>query len=259
MRSCPDGTVESEEETVVGDLMCKVASSGSLAVLLLLAGCRGCRPEPAGGRVSLEPDDPRPVASLRVGDADEAELLVQQLGMQVLRIEGNRVLFFEEPELMSRLEELGYDLAAHDPYDVFRRVVRIDRSIGERELRTMGVRVINREEDFLIIEATLGQLRALERGGARIAAIAGYEPRPRQIRVVVGSTEDVRRIGAMGIDIYSAAPDSRKPNEQRRDDRELEIVIHGAAFDDQIDRLEEAGYEVERLPDPAPSSEREES
>jgi hypothetical protein len=185
-----------------------------------------------------------------VPDADEAELLVQQLGLEVVRIDGHTVYFFEDPSQMPRLTAMGYDVKPQNPHDVFRRVVRIDRSVAEKELNAMGVRVINREDRFLIVDATIGQLRALVRGGSQITAVSGHEPRPRQVRIVVSSTDDVRKIGAMGVDIYSAKPEPSEKPEPGQAERELKIVIYGGAFDYQIDQLKEAGYGVEILPEP---------
>lgn len=225
----------------------RLASTSCLAILLLLGGCNSVMKE----TVNLDPNDPRPILSVQVADADEAELLVKQLELEVVRVESDTVYFFEDASRLPRLAELGYELKKQNPHDVFRRVVRIDRSVAESQLNAMGVRVINREERFLIVEATIGQLRALVRGGSQIVAVSGHEPRPRQIRIVVSSTEDVRKIGAMAVDIYSAKPEPREKPDPDQTYREVKIVIYGGAFDYQIDQLKNAGYGVEILPEPA--------
>lgn len=218
-----------------------------IVLFLMLAGCDG---KLKGKPVSLKPNDSRPILSLQVADVQEAELVVQQLEIEVIRTEGPTIFFFKDASKLPRLAELGYSVKRESSYDVYRRVVRIDRSISEAELVKSGIWVINREKDSLIINATIGQLKALVRGGSQIVAILGHEPRPRQIRIVVDSKQDVAKIGAMQIDIYSAKPQQRKPIETPRKDRKVPIVIHGAAFDYQIDQLKENNYSIEILPDP---------
>lgn len=218
----------------------------SFAVALVLL--TGCQPRIVGTPVNLEPNDPRPILSLQVEDADEATLLVQQIGLEIVRMEGLTVYFFEDADQSPRLVDLGYDLEQQNPYNVFRRVVRIDRAIPETELAAGGLQIINREEQYLVVEGAIGQLRALERSGSRIVAISGHEPRPRQIRVIVANTEDVAKIGAMQVDIYSAKPELDTSMDSKRADRDVAIVIYGAAFDYQIDQLRNADYDVEVLP-----------
>ncbi len=230
-------------------LICKLVSMLYVVTLLLLTGCE---PKIEGKPVNLEPNDPRPILSVQVADADEATLLVQKLGLEVVRMEGLTVFFFENVNQLPRLVELGYDLQRQNEYDVFRRVVRIDRSVPEAELIANGVRIINREKQYLIVNATIGQLRSLVRSGSQIVGISGHEPRPRQIRVIVESMEDVAKIGAMEVDIYSAKPEREKSIEPHQADRKTNIVIYGGAFDYQIDQLKDVGYSVEILPEPAP-------
>lgn len=219
-----------------------------LVATLIVSGCYSTH-----GTVSLTPNDPRPIATIHVADADEAALLIQQLSLDVVRIEGPTVYFFDDPSKRGRMAQLGYELKQTNSYDVFRRVVRIDRSVPERELIAQGVIVINRDENFLVIDATLGQLRALVRNGSQISAVAENEPRPRQIRMIVDNTVDVAKIGALGVDIYSAKPErtySDAPDEPSDRKARRKIVINGAAFDFQIDQLKGSGYGVELLPHP---------
>ena len=157
---------------------------------------------------------------------------------------------FEDANQLPHLVDLGYDLKQQNSYDVFRRIVRIDRSISEAELVANGMRIINREKQHLIIDATIGQLRALERSGAKITTISGHEPRPRQVRIVVKSKQDVAKIGAMQVDIYSAKPERKESIDSLQTNRKIKFVIYGGAFDYQIDQLKEAGYKVKILPEP---------
>lgn len=208
----------------------------------------GCYPRLEGTPVDLEPNDPRPILSLQVADADEAMLLVQQLDLDVVRMDGLTVYFFEDADQVPQLIELGYELEQQDPYKVFRRVVRIERTAPETSLVASGIKIINREDDYIVVEGEIGQLRALQRSGLQIVGISGHEPRPREIRVIVTSTADVAQIGAMHVDIYSAKPEIGKPVDPDAEDGGPRIVVYGGAFDYQIDQLRDAGYDVEVLP-----------
>ena len=233
-------------------LIRRLVSMSCVVALVLLTACE---PKIEGKPVNLEPNDPRPILSVQVADADEATLLVQKLGLEVVRMEGLTVFFFENANQLPSLVDLGYDLKRRNAYDVFRRVVRIDRSVPEAELVASGVKIINREKQYLIVDATIGQLRALVRSDSQIVAISGHEPRPRQVRIVVESMEDVAKIGAMEVDIYSAKPECKGSIDSHQNDRKAKIVIYGGAFDYLIDQLKDAGYIVEILPEPAPITE----
>ncbi len=218
-----------------------------LVATLLVSGCGSMVKQ---STVSLAPNDPRPIVSVHVADADEAALLMQQVALDVVRVEGLTVYFFDDSNKRVRLAQLGYEIKQQNSHEVFRRVVRIDRSVPETDLIAQGVKIINREEKFLVIEATIGQLRALVRNGSQITAVAGNEPRPRQIRIVVDTHDDVARIGGLGVDIYSAKPERTSPDVSDDRSPRRKIVIYGAALDFQIDQLKGAGYDVEVLPHP---------
>lgn len=220
----------------------------SIVLLLTVLVTNGCQPKMDGEPVNLEPNDTRQILSVDVTETNEATLLIQQLELDVVRIEGSTIYFFEPLNQLGRLAELGYELERQNSYDVFRRVVRIDNALPESELIANGVRVINREEKYLVVDATIGQLRALVRAGSQIVTVTGDEPRPRQVRIIVESMTDVAAIGAMAVDIYSTDQSRRKPTDSQEDNRKAEIAIYAAAFDYQIDQLEDSGYSVELLP-----------
>ncbi len=205
----------------------------------LLASCAppGGRSEPAESRrePDLTPKDRRPVYSVQVGDADEAALLAQELELEMLRQEGSTLYFFDEPALRKKLGSLGYTPERADPYQVFHGVVRMERRGSEKDLATFGVRLINREDEYWIVEAPLATLRALQRSGYRLASLEPTEPRPRQVRVWLERPEDAQRVADLQVDIYSVGKERGRH------------VLYGGAFDCQIDRLKEEGFEVERV------------
>lgn len=233
---------------MTNSIVFKWVCTASLIAMGLLLGCAKKLP---GNPVNLEPDDPRPIVSVAVADADEAALLVQKFGLEVVRMDASSVNFFADADVLGQLRDFGYSTKPRNSNDVFQRVVRMDRSIPEAELLAEGVRIINREKRYLIVAGSIGKLKALIRRGAQISAISDQEPRPRQIRIVVERTADVAKIGAMQIDIYSAKAQAAKPTDIEQGGQKANIVVYGGAFDDQIDQLRKAGYAVEILPPPA--------
>lgn len=199
----------------------------------------GCGPGRQFKPADLTPPDPRVVLRVEVADADEASLVEQQLDVEVLRQEGTTLFLYDAPGLRARLEAAGYSPAAASPDQVYHRVVRVQRRGEEAALDAAGVRVINREPSYWVVRGSLGQLRALERLGYTLGAIVGDEPRPREVRIVVSGPGDVAAVGALGVDIYGHLQEADG------------YVIHGGAFDFQIDELRARGYSVTVVSDGA--------
>lgn len=82
----------------------------SIVLLLTVLVVSGCQPKMDGEPVNLEPNDTRQILSVHVTDGNEATLLIQQLELDVIRIEGPTIYFFEPSNQLSRLAELGYEL-----------------------------------------------------------------------------------------------------------------------------------------------------
>ncbi len=207
------------------------------AVLLTAYGLDQPRELPAAETksVSLEPPDSRPVATIEVADAVEVALLVQKLKLEPVRTEGTRLYFYDAPGLSERLRSLSYEPTRVNPYDVFRRVVRISRRGTEEDLRKSGILLINREETHWVVQASLANLRALERSGYQLSELGPNEPRPREVRIRVKSRDEVQRINSLHVDIFTVTPLERG------------FVVHGGAFDYQLDQLREQGFEVQLI------------
>ena len=231
-----------------------------LAVAAALAVVAGCCPHhwkqrpstpddgTGGGTLELTPAESRPIAAIEVADAAEVALLVQEVKLEAVRRDGASLVYVRDERVEDRLEELGYEPRPLNPYEHYHRVVRIDRRGDEEALAAAGVRLINREEDHWAVEGSLAALRGLRAAGYRLRPLA-EELRPREIRVRVGGPDDVRRIAAMDVDVFNV-----DPVEPRGYDTETEtapkgrgFVLHGTAYDAQIDQLEAAGFEVERV------------
>lgn len=221
---------------------CKPAAM-ALAMLVVAVGCahRGGYVPPPGAAVNLDPDDPRPIFSIAVGDDIEAALVQQKLGVEPLRVEGHTFYFHDTPGIRAKLAEYGYTPTRQSSYAVYQRVVRVAKRGDEKDLARFDVTLINRENDYWVVRGTIGTLRALSAAGYRLAPLGSNEPRPRQVRIYASSLDDVQRINALFVDIYSV---SREGRDQRG------VIVTGGAFDGQIDALIEAGFRVEIIEPP---------
>lgn len=209
----------------------------ALALGLSLAACCSlCRPpEEPPSMIDLEPDDPRPVYSVEVADADEAALLEQQLGVEPVRQIGTMLYFFDAEGLGEQLRDFGYQPERANSYQVFRRVVRVDRLGYEEQLLAAGVRLINREEEYWVIDGALANLRSLERAGYRLRPLGRDEPLPREVRIRLEEAGQLQQVVAIHVDVFNV------------EESDAGIFVYGGAFDHQIDQLREAGFEVERI------------
>jgi hypothetical protein len=207
----------------------KIGRRLALAFVLLTGCTRGI--EVPG----LSPLERRPVEAVAVADGNEAALLVQELSMEPVRVDGPRIYYIAEPRLNQRLRELGYTPVAADMSQVERRTMRVLRRGDERDLLAAGVRLLNREEGYWIVNGTLVQLAALRDRGYRLTALGPGEPRPREVLIRLPAQADPHVLTPFGLDIYSFRPTRGG------------LEVTAGAFDGQIDALREAGYPVERI------------
>lgn len=216
----------------------------AIAPLLLAFACKHGGYDGHGGpAVNLEPNDRRPVFSIEVGDGIEAALLEEKLGLAPLRLTGKTLYFYDAPDIRKKLADYGYEATQADPYAVYERVVRVARRGEESDLKRFSVRLINREPDAWIVRGQIGVLRALAAAGYSLSAIASNEPRPRVIRVWARTPEEVQQISRY-VSIYAVSGQFVPKDNQRL------IGVAATAFDDGIDALTAAGFNVERLEDP---------
>lgn len=194
-----------------------------------------CSTSPQGVPFTLTPRENRPIAVLTVGDANEASLLVQQLSLETVRMEGNRVYFIANPLVTQRLRDLGYTTEPADILQVERRTVRVYRRGDEAELLRSGVSLINREPEYWIVNGSLRQVASLRERGYRITALGSNEPRPREVRIRLAAGQSSLILGPFELDIFSvySAPGG--------------VEVTAGAFDAQIDALRAAGHNVERI------------
>ena len=177
-----------------------------------------------------------PRYSIAIADPDEIALLTQQLKLARVTATPGALYFEADAGQLGRLRELGYQVTQKDPETVDYRIVRVRRRGSEEELRAQGIIIIAREKTYWIVSGQLGQLRRLVADGYLLQPIAPDEPRPRLIRIVVTSQDDVQRVANYQVDIFTVADSAGR------------FTIDGAALDIQIDRLRAAGFTVVQLP-----------
>lgn len=194
--------------------------------------CAACHKE-ALREPNLEPDDARPVYCVSVEDGEEARLLHQQLGMEILRVEGRNVLFFDtKGGVLDTLRALGYAPEPVAALQAFYRVVKVGKKGREEDLIQTGVKLINRERDHWIVRGNLTQLKLLKEQGFAIA-VPDHEPRPREVQIRVKHRGDIQRVSELHVDIYSVVGT-----------KENGFLIYGGAFDYQIDALKQNNFQV---------------
>ena len=196
--------------------------------LSLLSACKA----PKVGEPNLEPPDRRPVYHTQVGDATEAELLHQQLGIEVKNLMMNDLLFYaRDDSTLQKLRALGYRVDTADLRQAYSQIVRVEGG-DEKALSRYGVNLINREGGYAVVRGSLEALTRLREGGFKLVALE-EEVRPREILITGKGQADVQRIYELGVDIFTAVKDSTG-----------NFTVHGSAFDFQIDSLRSLGYTV---------------
>lgn len=193
---------------------------------------------PGAAPFDLAPRDSLQWLSVSVEDAAEVGLLEQELKVRIVRVEDGKAYLIDSPGLRERLTSIGYEPTPADRQTLEKRIVRVMKRGPETALLETGVELINREDAHWVVRGSLATLRSLQRMGYRLQAVSADEPRPREIRITVKTRQDVVRIAAQGVDIYSAR------------ETEAGITVYAGAFDNQIDRLRAAGFDVQRIPSP---------
>jgi hypothetical protein len=201
-----------------------------LALLLFTSFC-SCHRN-AKGNMDLEPTDKRPVYHTTVGDADEAQILQQELLIEPQNVAMPDLWFYaKDQSTLTKMRDLGYEISKSDLKQVYSKVVKSE-PLTDEQIREFKIQLLNREKDHFIIRGTLEQLSALQNKGIRLLPL-DYEPRPREVKVIVSRTEDVQKASEAGLDIYST-----------QIVREREIIIYGGAFDYAIDAMKKLNFNV---------------
>ncbi len=202
-----------------------------MSALLLFTNFCSCHRN-TKGNMDLEPTDKRPVYHTTVGDADEAEILQQQLLVETQNVMVPDLWFYAKDEsTLNKMKDLGYDISKSELKHVYSKVVKSE-PLTDEQIKAFKIQLINREKDHFVIRGTLEQLSALQNKGIKLMPL-DYEPRPREVKVIVSRTEDVQKASEAGLDIYST-----------QIGKEREIIIYGGAFDYAIDAMKNLKFNV---------------
>jgi hypothetical protein len=184
-------------------------------------------------------DKGRSFYRIDVEDSIEAGLIEQQLKLKPTLIRSRSFYYDGTEEINQLLRRYGYQPVRVNREDILIRLVMVSRKKGgEEDLVKAGATVVLREREYWVVRATLTQLQLLERLGFLVEDLGRREPRPRQVRIAVSRLEQVAEVGGLRVDIYGTTKSEKG------------YIILGGAFDDSIDELKVAGFEVEILPDP---------
>jgi hypothetical protein len=188
----------------------------------------------------LQPDNKMPVYSVQVEDATEAALIEQELKINIVRLTGNRLFYYDENNgFAQQLKQLGYgDAQKEDLYQVYKKYQKLmlaglkdSLPAFRKKLMEQNIIVINQEKDHWIVYGTLAALNQIIKQGYTLQKI-DYEPRPREVEIYVNSVDDVQKIANLGIDIFSSQAGKA----------ERSITIHGSAFDHQLEDVKNLGF-----------------
>ncbi len=183
----------------------------------------------------LAPPNNRPVYSIEVGDATEIELLQQQLGLEVVYAKLPVVYFYGDKQgLMTRLEAIGYAKPQAQRLEtVYVRYGKLVGKYNEQEIGRLGVKLLNREKNHLVVYGNLSNLRAARDKGYVLEKL-DYEPRPREIEVRVKNEDEIQKIAGLQVDIFSV----------NQPERGGPYIVQGTAYDAQIDELKSLNFTV---------------
>ena len=103
------------------------------------------------------PPDKRPVFSVMVEDGTEAAILQQSLNLEIVKMEGNRLYYYDgNAALIEKLKQVGYEqINSEEQQQVYKKYVklRLPKSADTtyKDLADMlsrqQIQVINREKD----------------------------------------------------------------------------------------------------------------
>ncbi|MGF1543598.1 MAG: hypothetical protein ACFB00_03695 [Parvularculaceae bacterium] len=225
--------------------------------------------------MDLAPDD-RPTLRVDVADADEAAILRQELGVEIVDARMGGAVVVANAAQAAALKDLGYQLSENDPYKSELRLVRLLRNgRDEPDFAALGLKLYNREAGYWTVSGDLASVRAAVAAGWSIEAVSSDEPRPRSIRVALPDKSALDAVYAVGFDVWAVYP-AEPPKTIYRPDRDLgefevagarerridveatraarekqfeegPIVVDGAAFDAEIDALRKRGHDVSPL------------
>ena len=191
-------------------------------------------------KAPFDPPDKRQVQSIRVGDADEVAILQQELKIEIQQVKDNRLFYFAgSKDIDARLSELGYSIRRENLMQVYDKYVqvtingKVPDSSKSAELEKLGVTIINKEEKYWIIRGTLEQLNEVKKKGYELKELE-RELRPRGVAITVNNQADIQKVNEAGVDIYHT------------ENKDNKIIIHGAAFDYQIELMLKMGFTVVR-------------
>lgn len=201
-----------------------------LAICIMASASSSCQ---TSEQLRLAPPSDAPVYMIKVDDATEVGLLSQRFHLDVIKVKLPNVYFHASTAQKDSIALVGYgQVTQTDPGDVYTLYGKLTGTVKESDITAAGVAIVNREQDHIIVTGTIANLTRLKAKGYTLLQ-PGYEFRPREIEAKVKDQPSIQRAYDLGVDIFSV--------ERTKDSAYL---IHGSAFDMQIDSMKNLHYEV---------------
>jgi hypothetical protein len=211
-----------------------------LAVIALLAastiapmGALGQTPAP-----TPQAGQNRIVVKIRFdGDYLQVDEFLKRFAASLLRHDPPFLFLHLDAGRLAELRNVGYDAQVVDPGDFFQKVVRVDKP-GEdviARIRAIGADLIQREPDYIVLQATERQLDAMRRQQIDFRSIQESDLTPRFVQIAAPDRGSVALVVGAGIDIFEIR----------------EGTVIGRAFDSQIETLRRQGLKVDIAPPPS--------
>jgi len=137
---------------------------------------------------------------------------------------------------LAELRNVGYEPQVVEPADFAQKVVRVDKPSEDviARVRAIGADLIQREPDYIVVQATERQLDAMKRQQIDYRLIQERDLAPRFVRIAAPDRGSVALVVGAGIDIFEIR----------------EGIVIGRAFDSQIETLRRQGLKVDIAPQP---------
>src|SRR5712692_65629 len=129
--------------------------------------------------------------SIEVEDAIEAGLIEQQLKIKPEFLRGHTFLCYGDEAANASLRQFGYFPAPVEEDSVFTQIVRVALKGNAQAIRELGVTMVLAERTTWVVRASPRQVLLLRRLGYQVIPLGPNEPRPRQVRLIVGTPEQV--------------------------------------------------------------------
>jgi hypothetical protein len=171
------------------------------------------------------------------GDYLQVDEFLMRFAASLLRHDPPFLFLQLDTGRLAELRNVGYEPQVVEPEDFAQKVVRVDKPSEDviARVRAIGADLIQREPDYIVVQATERQLDAMKRQQIDYRLIQERDLAPRFVRIAAPDRGSVALVVGAGIDIFEIR----------------EGIVTGRAFDSQIETLRRQGLKVDIAPPPS--------